>query len=245
MDDPTGSPVTKKATIANVLKQVEIVNDTSPQLGGDLDLNGSNIDFPTTANISDCLDEDDMATDSATMLATQQSIKKYVDDNRINPFRIIQAMPPSANAATIDYRAGGSTPAEQFQVWDFDDTAAEYMDFKCRLLGYGGGGLTFNIAWSSEDQTSGACQWEIAIRRIASDAEDIDTSHSYVFNTVSDTTASATGELIYSTIAFTDGADMDSWADGEMAIVRVRRNPDGTDTLINDAEFHALFGKET
>lgn len=56
-----------------------IVEDTTPQLGGDLDLNGKNIDFPTTANISDCLDEDNMVSDSATMLATQQSIKAYAD----------------------------------------------------------------------------------------------------------------------------------------------------------------------
>lgn len=56
-----------------------LADDTSPQLGGDLDLNSNNIDFPTTANISDCLDEDDMASDSATALATQQSIKAYVD----------------------------------------------------------------------------------------------------------------------------------------------------------------------
>ena len=56
-----------------------VVADTTPQLGGDLDLNGKNIDFPTTANISDCLDEDNMASDSATKLATQQSIKAYVD----------------------------------------------------------------------------------------------------------------------------------------------------------------------
>lgn len=59
----------------------ELSEDATPQLGGDLDLNGHNIDFPTTANISDCLDEDDMASDSATALATQQSVKKYVDDN--------------------------------------------------------------------------------------------------------------------------------------------------------------------
>ena len=59
----------------------DIVEDTSPQLGGDLDLNSNNIDFPTTANISDCKDEDDMASNSATMLATQQSIKAYVDAN--------------------------------------------------------------------------------------------------------------------------------------------------------------------
>ena len=56
-----------------------IVEDSSPELGGDLSLNGNNIDFPTTANISDCLDEDDMSSNSATKLATQQSIKAYAD----------------------------------------------------------------------------------------------------------------------------------------------------------------------
>jgi len=56
-----------------------IVEDTTPQLGGDLDLNGHAIDFPTTPNISDCLDEDTMVSDSSTSLATQQSIKAYTD----------------------------------------------------------------------------------------------------------------------------------------------------------------------
>jgi len=57
-----------------------LVYDLTPQLGGDLDLNGSALDFPTTPNITDCLDEDTMSSDSATMLATQQSIKAYVDN---------------------------------------------------------------------------------------------------------------------------------------------------------------------
>ena len=61
----------------------DLVDDLSPQLGGDLDLNGHNIDFPTTANISDCLDEDDMSSDSATKLATQQSIKAYTDSQSL------------------------------------------------------------------------------------------------------------------------------------------------------------------
>jgi hypothetical protein len=56
-----------------------VVADTSPELGGDLSLNGNNIDFPSVANISDCLDEDNMASNSATKLATQQSIKAYAD----------------------------------------------------------------------------------------------------------------------------------------------------------------------
>jgi len=37
------------------------------------------LDFPTTSNISDCLDEDAMGSNSATALATQQSIKAYAD----------------------------------------------------------------------------------------------------------------------------------------------------------------------
>jgi hypothetical protein len=53
--------------------------DTSPELGGDLGLGGNSIDFPTTPNISDVLDEDNMASNSATKLATQQSIKAYAD----------------------------------------------------------------------------------------------------------------------------------------------------------------------
>lgn len=56
-----------------------LVEDATPQLGGDLDLNGHALDFPSTANIADVLDEDNMASDSATALATQQSIKAYAD----------------------------------------------------------------------------------------------------------------------------------------------------------------------
>ena len=77
--DDAGSETDLTAGAAGGLDN--IVEDVTPQLGGDLDLNSKGIDFPTTANVTDCLDEDDMVSDSATVLATQQSIKKYVDDN--------------------------------------------------------------------------------------------------------------------------------------------------------------------
>ena len=57
----------------------DVVQDGSPQLGADLDLNGHNIDFPTTVNVSDCIDDDTFGTASATKLATSESIKAYVD----------------------------------------------------------------------------------------------------------------------------------------------------------------------
>jgi hypothetical protein len=61
------------------LKMSDLVDDLTPQLGGDLDLNGNNIDFPTVADVSDCIDDDTMATASATKLATSESIKAYAD----------------------------------------------------------------------------------------------------------------------------------------------------------------------
>lgn len=56
----------------------EVLDDTSPQLGGDLDPNGHGIAFPG-ATITDALDEDNMASNSATAVPTQQSVKAYVD----------------------------------------------------------------------------------------------------------------------------------------------------------------------
>lgn len=151
--------------------------------------------------------------------------------------QILAVIPPGASAATMDARAGGSTPAENVRVWDFDASSDEYMDFLCKLEGYGGGGLTFTLPWSASSATSGQVRWEIGIRRIQDDAEDIDGAHTYQFNAVSDTAPSASGEISYPTITFTDGADMDSWADGELAIVRVHRDYDhGDDGMSGDAE---------
>lgn len=54
--------------------------DLNDVLAVDNSLGGNSLGFPTTS-ISDALDEDNMASDSATAVATQQSIKAYVDNN--------------------------------------------------------------------------------------------------------------------------------------------------------------------
>lgn len=160
--------------------------------------------------------------------------------------QIIRELPPAANFAPLTRRGGGSTPAEGALVWAFDAATDEYMDFLCLLQGYDGGGLTFRIAWSAASATSGNCRWSIAIRRFQDDAEDIDTSQTYDFNNLDCAAASASGEVVYDSITFTNGSDMDSWADGELAIVRVRRHAsDGGDTMTGDSELWAIFGYET
>lgn len=58
----------------------ELVDDTTPQLSGDLDLNGHGISYASGLVITDALDEDDMSSDSSTAVPTQQSAKAYADN---------------------------------------------------------------------------------------------------------------------------------------------------------------------
>lgn len=164
-------------------------------------------------------------------------------DNVVIVERIMQ---PATLFAQLGVRAGGSTPVEGVMHYAFDAATIEYLDFLCRLHGYDGGGLTFTLPWMAASATSGVCRWGVAIRRIQDDAEDLDASHSYDYNDVDDTAASAAGELSYPTVTFTNGADMDSWAEGELAIVRVRRNAShANDSMTGDAQLLTLIGSET
>lgn len=160
--------------------------------------------------------------------------------------QVLDIMYPAANFAQLTVRIGGSTPAERVLIHAFDAATIEYLDFKVMLRGYASGGLTIDLPWSAASATSGVCRWGVAVRRIQDDAEDIDTSQTYDFNDVDDTAASASGELSYPVVTFTDGADMDSWANGELAIVRVRRNAThANDTMTGDAELWSLTIRET
>jgi len=154
---------------------------------------------------------------------------------------------PSATAgAAHAIRAGGSTPAEGIPYLSFDSGTDESADFVGVLpRHYAGGGLTLTLHWAS-GATSGATVWNAAFRRIADDAEDVDTSHSYDFNAVTATTASAAGEVDYAAITFTNGADMDSLAVGELFNLRITRDADnGSDNMTGDAYLIAIEIKET
>lgn len=145
--------------------------------------------------------------------------------------------PPGTLAAPIDWLVGAATPAENAPIAVFADSASAYVDFYGTLQGYGGGGLTLKLYWSSL-ATSNNCVWQAAIRRVQDDAEDFNTTaHSYDFNTVTAAAPSAVGEISYDSITFTDGADMDSLANGEAFVIRVLRDPaNGSDTLANTAQ---------
>jgi len=75
----------------------DVIQDTTPQLGGDLDgqnifglenmtfveavgISGTNLKLGATTKINSILDQDGFDSDSATALATQQSIKAYIQE---------------------------------------------------------------------------------------------------------------------------------------------------------------------
>jgi hypothetical protein len=159
-----------------------------------------------------------------------------------------QAIPPATLAAALDTIAGGSTPAEVYPVVAYDDTIQEYMDFVCDMPpNYSGGGITLRIKHGASDVASDVVEWQAAFRRIADDAEDLDTSQTYDFNTVVATVPSAVGEVAYDVITFTSGADMDNVAVGDRFGLRVTRDPtpsSGTNAT-GDAYLHSIEVKET
>ena len=161
---------------------------------------------------------------------------------------IHNANPPATLFATLDTRAGGSTPVEGTPLADFDDTTVEYLDFLVRLpANYAGGGLTFGLEVAITSSTTSYVVMSAAIRRIVRDAEDLDAAHTYDYNNSAATTvASLAGETVNVAITFTSGADMDSWAAGEWGIVRIRRfASDAGDDATGDCEMIGFSISET
>jgi hypothetical protein len=164
-----------------------------------------------------------------------------------NVLTVLRAMPPTTLAAQPTALTGGSTPAENLVVWGFDAATNWYMDYLCQLHDYDGGGLTFSLPCSAASATSNDFIMGIGIRRYNASSEHLDSAQTYDFNDASPATAPGTvNEIVIPTVAFTDGADMDSWADTELAIVRVRRNAaDGSDTMSGNANLWAITAIET
>src|SRR3990167_2569317 len=150
--------------------------------------------------------------------------------------------PPAAAFATLDTRNG-------YIVLDFDDTTDESAIFRFAVPNtYAGGGFTVKVLWSATSATSGTISLDVAFMSVTDDADDLDTKAFAAANNANPTTASATGEVDYVSVTFTDGADSDSVAASEMFFIKVTRDADGTtstDNLVGDCEILEILVTET
>jgi hypothetical protein len=93
--------------------------------------------------------------------------------------------------------------------------------------------------------TSGTIDWDAAWERIGDQQLDIDADSFAAANSVDNTTVPGTSGLVdIVTITFTDGADMDSVAVGELFRLKITRDATNDDAT-GDAELLALEIKET
>lgn len=150
--------------------------------------------------------------------------------------------PPSSNYATFNTRNGHLVL--EFTENGSNDEAAIFPVLLPR--NYAGGGVTVYIAWMGKTATSGDVVWSAEWERHDDDTTDLDSDSFATAQTVTATTSSGSGEVKYSSIAFTHGAQMDSISAGESGRLRIKRlSTNGADTLSGAAQLLRCEIKET
>ena len=160
--------------------------------------------------------------------------------NTLLTFHPYNNEPPTANYATLDTR-------NLHPILDFDKDTDESAVFSAVMpRHYDGSGITAYIHWSADGVTVNEVVWDIAFERIGDGQLDIDGDSFAAVQSVTDTAPGTDGFVTIANIPFTDGAQMDSVAVGELFRIKITRDADtGDDDLDADAQLHAIELKET
>jgi hypothetical protein len=130
-------------------------------------------------------------------------------------------------------------------VLEFDAATDSSATFRGRIPStYAGGGITVVLVWAAATATTGSVRWDVSFE--AQVAQDIDADG---FASAQSATAACNGtsgiETVTS-IAHTDGAQIDSVAAGGVFRLRVNRDADnGADDMAGLAQLIAVYGYET
>lgn len=158
-------------------------------------------------------------------------------------FRPQQYIAPASNYATLNTR-DTTTP---IPVLNFDTTTSECALWTFVLPNwYGGNGTTVAIWTIAPTATSGTVQWDVYWERVEAtqDMDAVNSGFASAQSTSATSVSGTSGVPIKQTVAFTDGAQMDSCAAGEYCILKVCRNVAG-DNLAEDASMTMLTIYET
>lgn len=198
------------------------------QAGAHTAITATSVNIGSTVTVTGFVDEDNMASDSATALATQQSIKAYVDTEvagvTVGPRILLTPLAatfPAANFPQLVKNVG--TNAVDFTL-DYDkatDETADWCDVPIPA------GITINSATAyftfRTTVTTGTVQWAITIK---SNAEDEAWDAAGTTDTADAETVQGTaGDICQVSKALTTT----TWAAGESLHIRVFRDVSGDD----------------
>jgi len=148
--------------------------------------------------------------------------------------------PPASNYATLDLR-------NQHPVLDFDASTNESAVFSGVMpQSYAGTtGVTVYLHYSMSTAEADTVDWDAAFERVGDQQLDVDGDSFAAVNSTDNTTVPGTTGLVdVISIAFTDGADMDSVAKGEKFRLKITRDA-ANDDAAGDAELHMVEIRET
>lgn len=155
-------------------------------------------------------------------------------------FTPLQNEPPSSAYATLDTRNG-------HVVLDFDAATDESAIFKSVLpRHYDGGGVTVYLHVAFTSATTNEARFDVAFERVGDGQQDIDSDGFASAQSVDVTAPATSGHVEIASVAFTDGAQMDSVAVGEGFRLKITRDANhANDDATGDAELWAVELVET
>lgn len=150
------------------------------------------------------------------------------------------SFPPATAYATRDVR--NTTP-----VLDFNDSTDEAaLWFDVLPIRYAEGGLTVEILFAMTSAATGDVVWCAQIERVGIEVQSLDSDGFASAKSVTVTVSGTASYVQKATIAFSDGAEMDSLESGEPFRLKVYRDANhASDTATDDAELVAVHVKET
>ena len=148
--------------------------------------------------------------------------------------------PTAANYATLDTR-------NLHPCLDFDATTNESAIFSGVMPQHYAGttGVTVVLHYAMSSAVADTVDWDVAFELVGDQQLDVDGDSFAAVNSVDDTTVpDTTGLVDVVSVAFTDGADMDSVAAGDLFRMQVIRDA-ASDDATGDAELYAVEIRET
>lgn len=148
--------------------------------------------------------------------------------------------PPSSNPATLDTR-------NQHPCLDFDADTNESAVFSAVMPQHYAQttGITVYIHYAMSSATGNTVDWDVSWELIGDQDLDIDGDSFAAVNSVDNTTVPGTSGLVdIVSVAFTDGADMDSVTPGDSFRLKVTRDA-VSDDATGDAELYKVEIRET
>lgn len=147
---------------------------------------------------------------------------------------------PATNYAQIGARNAHAMLA-------FDTTTQETAFFTGVMpRHYGGGGVTVYLHWmAASGITTGTIGWDVSFERISDGSTVLDSDSFATAQTVTAATVPASAGIVSVTsVAITNGANMDGVVAGDSFRLRIRRDV-ANDTAAGDAQLLAIEIKET